>query len=491
MLTERIERGLTFDDVLLVPSKSDVHPQNVELSTRLTRRLRLNIPLLSAAMDTVTEHRTAICMAQEGGIGVIHKNMSVTSQANEVDFVKRSESGMITNPITISPDAKAREAREMMEKFRISGVPVTRGPELVGILTNRDLRFETDFDRTVDQLMTKGRDKLVTVSPGISLEESKEFLHRHRIEKLLVVNDHYDLVGLITVKDIEKARKYPNASKDEQGRLLVGAAVGVGKDALERASALLNVGADTVVVDTAHAHSSNVIETIRRLRKEFPEAELIGGNIVTPEAAEELIRAGVDGLKVGIGPGSICTTRVVAGVGVPQLTAIHAVAGAAAKHDVPIISDGGVKFSGDIVKAIAAGAESVMMGNLFAGTDESPGQITLYQGRRYKVYRGMGSLGAMRKGSADRYFQENVVEDMKLVPEGVEGRVPYRGPLAESIHQYIGGLRSGMGYVGAPDIKQLRHATRFLQISVAGLREGHVHDVLVTEEAPNYPLTQT
>ncbi len=491
MLTERIERGLTFDDVLLVPSKSDVHPQDVELSTRLTRRLRLNIPLLSAAMDTVTEHRTAICMAQEGGVGVIHKNMSVTSQANEVDFVKRSESGMISNPITISPDAKAREAREMMEKFRISGVPVTRGPELVGILTNRDLRFETDFDRTVDQLMTKGRDKLVTVSPGISLEESKEFLHRHRIEKLLVVNDHYDLVGLITVKDIEKARKYPNASKDEQGRLLVGAAVGVGKNALERASALLNAGADTLVVDTAHAHSSNVIETIRRLRKEFPEAELIGGNIVTPEAAEELIRAGVDGLKVGIGPGSICTTRVVAGVGVPQLTAIHAVAGAAAKHDVPVISDGGVKFSGDIVKAIAAGAESVMMGNLFAGTDESPGQITLYQGRRYKVYRGMGSLGAMRKGSADRYFQENVVEDMKLVPEGVEGRVPYRGPLAESIHQYIGGLRSGMGYVGAPDIKQLRHATRFLQISVAGLREGHVHDVLVTEEAPNYPLTQT
>lgn len=491
MLTERIERGLTFDDVLLVPSKSDVHPQDVKLSTRLTRRLRLNIPLLSAAMDTVTEHRTAICMAQEGGIGVIHKNMSVTSQANEVDFVKRSESGMISNPITISPDAKAREAREMMEKFRISGVPVTRGPELVGILTNRDLRFETDFDRTVDQLMTKGRDKLVTVSPGISLEESKEFLHRHRIEKLLVVNDHYDLVGLITVKDIEKARKYPNASKDEQGRLLVGAAVGVGKNALERASALLNAGADTLVVDTAHAHSSNVIEIIRLLRKEFPEAELIGGNIVTPEAAEELIRAGVDGLKVGIGPGSICTTRVVAGVGVPQLTAIHAVAGAAAKHDVPVISDGGVKFSGDIVKAIAAGAESVMMGNLFAGTDESPGQVTLYQGRRYKVYRGMGSVGAMRKGSADRYFQENVVEDMKLVPEGVEGRVPYRGPLAESIHQYIGGLRSGMGYVGAPDIKQLRHATRFLQISVAGLREGHVHDVLVTEEAPNYPLTQT
>ncbi len=491
MLTERLERGLTFDDVLLVPAQSDVHPQEVELSTRLSRRLELKVPLLSAAMDTVTEHRTAICMAQEGGIGIIHKNMSVTEQAREVDFVKRSESGMITNPITISPEGRVQDAQHLMEKFRISGVPVTQGRELVGILTNRDLRFETDFNRPVKELMTQGRENLVTIRPGISLEESKALLHRHRIEKLLVVNDHYELTGLITVKDIEKARKYPDSSKDGQGRLLVGAAVGVGEDGLERASALLNAGADVLVVDTAHAHSERVLATIRQLRAEFQDAELIGGNIVTGEAAEALVKAGVDAVKVGIGPGSICTTRVVAGVGVPQLTAIHAVAAAAAKHDVPIISDGGIKFSGDIVKALAAGAESVMIGNLFAGTDESPGQVTLYQGRRYKVYRGMGSLNAMRGGSADRYFQENVVEDMKLVPEGVEGRVPYRGPLSESLHQYVGGLRSGMGYVGAPNIKALRSETRFLQISVAGLKESHVHDVLVTEEAPNYPLTQT
>ena len=491
MLTERLERGLTFDDVLLVPAQSDVHPQDVELSTRLSRRLELKVPLLSAAMDTVTEHRTAICMAQEGGIGIIHKNMSVTEQAREVDFVKRSESGMITNPITISPEGRVQDAQHLMEKFRISGVPVTQGRELVGILTNRDLRFETDFNRSVKELMTQGRENLVTIRPGISLEESKALLHRHRIEKLLVVNDHYELVGLITVKDIEKARKYPNSSKDAQGRLLVGGAVGVGEDGLERSSALLNAGADVLVVDTAHAHSARVLATIRQLRAEFPDAELIGGNIVTGEAAEALVKAGVDAMKVGIGPGSICTTRVVAGVGVPQLTAIHAVAAVAAKHDVPIISDGGIKFSGDIVKALAAGAESVMIGNLFAGTDESPGQVTLYQGRRYKVYRGMGSLGAMRHGSADRYFQENVVEDMKLVPEGVEGRVPYRGPLAESLHQYVGGLRSGMGYVGAANIQALRSETRFLQISVAGLKESHVHDVLVTEEAPNYPLMQT
>jgi IMP dehydrogenase len=491
MLTERLEKGLTFDDVLLVPAKSEVHPQDVELSTRLTRRIALNVPLISAAMDTVTEHRTAICMAQEGGIGIIHKNMSVNDQAREVDFVKRSESGMITNPITISPEARVQDAQHLMEKFRISGVPVTQGRELVGILTNRDLRFETDFERPVKELMTKGRDKLVTVKQGIGLEESKALLHQHRIEKLLVVNDHYELTGLITVKDIEKARQYPSASKDSHGRLLVGGAVGVGDDALERASALLNARVDVLVVDTAHAHSERVIATIKRLRSDFPDAELIGGNIVTGEAAEALARAGVDGVKVGIGPGSICTTRVVAGVGVPQLTAIHSVAAAADKLDIPIISDGGIKFSGDIVKALAAGAESVMIGNLFAGTDESPGQVTLYQGRRYKLYRGMGSLGAMKVGSADRYFQENVTEDMKLVPEGVEGRVPYRGPLSESVNQYVGGLRSGMGYVGSPDILTLRTQTRFLQISTAGLKEGHVHDVLVTEEAPNYPLTQT
>ncbi|MCZ6629158.1 MAG: IMP dehydrogenase [SAR324 cluster bacterium] len=491
MLTERLEKGLTFDDVLLVPSKSDVHPQSVDLTSRLTRRLTLNIPLVSAAMDTVTEHRTAICMAQEGGIGIIHKNMSVTDQASEVDYVKRSESGMISNPITISPDAKVSDAQELMEKFRISGVPVTQGKELVGILTNRDLRFETNFDRPVRELMTQGRDNLITVHLGIGFEESKTLLHKHRIEKLLVVNDHFELVGLITVKDIEKARKYPDASKDEHGRLLVGAAVGVGKDAMERTSALLNAGADVLVVDTAHAHSEKVLGVIAALRSEFPDADLIGGNIVTGEAAEALVRAGVDALKVGIGPGSICTTRVVAGVGVPQLTAIQAVGVVAAKRDVPLISDGGIKFSGDIVKALAAGAESVMIGSLFAGTDESPGQVTLYQGRRYKLYRGMGSLGAMQRGSADRYFQENVVEDMKLVPEGVEGRVPYRGPLSESLYQYVGGIRSGMGYLGSANIEALRTQTRFMEISNAGLKESHVHDILVMEEAPNYPLTQS
>ena len=491
MLTERLERGLTFDDVLLVPGKSDVHPQQVNLSTRLTRRLSLNIPLISAAMDTVTEHRTAICMAQEGGIGIIHKNLSIEEQAQEVDFVKRSESGMITNPITIHPDARVSDVQKLMEKFRVSGVPVTRGKELVGILTNRDLRFETNFERPVTELMTKGRENLVTVQPGISLEASKELLHKHRIEKLLVVNDKFELVGLITVKDIEKARKYPNASKDDQGRLLVGAAVGVGPDVMDRASALLASGADVLVVDTAHAHSEKVLSTIAQLRSEFPEADLIGGNIVTGEAAEALIKAGVDAVKVGIGPGSICTTRVVAGVGVPQLTAIQSVLGSTAKHGVPIISDGGIKYSGDIVKALAAGAETVMMGSLFAGTDESPGQIILFQGRRYKFYRGMGSLSAMQRGSADRYFQENVVEDMKLVPEGVEGRVPYKGPLGESLHQYVGGLRSGMGYVGAPDIETLRTKSRFLQISTAGLKESHVHDVMVTEEAPNYPVSQS
>jgi IMP dehydrogenase len=487
MLTERIEKGLTFDDVLLVPAQSEVHPQQADLRTRLTRRIDLKVPLISAAMDTVTEFRTAICMAQEGGIGIIHKNLSIEEQATQVDLVKRSESGMITNPITISPDAKVSEALALMEKYRISGVPVTKGKELVGILTNRDLRFETNFERAVKDLMTKGREKLVTVKPGIDMETSKGLLHQHRIEKLLVVNEKYELVGLITVKDIEKARKYPNSCKDGQGRLRVGAAVGVGEDGMRRAEALLAAGVDVLVIDTAHAHSENVLRKVRAIREEFPEAELIGGNIVTGEAAEALIRAGVDAVKVGIGPGSICTTRVVAGVGVPQLTALQSVLSVTAKHDVPIISDGGIKYSGDIVKAIAAGAESVMLGNLFAGTDESPGQVILYQGRRYKIYRGMGSIGAMKAGSADRYFQDTV-EDMKLVPEGVEGRIPYRGPLAESIFQYVGGLRSGMGYVGAPDIPTLRTRTRFMQITNAGLRESHVHDVMVMEESPNYPI---
>jgi IMP dehydrogenase len=488
MLTETLETGLTFDDVLLVPAKSAVLPHEADLSTRLTQHVSLNIPLVSAAMDTVTEYRTAICLAQEGGLGIIHKNMSVEEQAHQVDLVKRSESGMITNPITIAPDAPVHDARKLMERFRISGVPVTRGRELVGILTNRDLRFESDFDQPVGNLMTQGRDRLITVKPGISLENSKALLHKHRIEKLLVVNDAYELMGLITVKDIEKARKYPNACKDEHGRLRVGAAVGPGKDSLERAAALLGAGCDVIVMDTAHGFSQKVVRAVQAMREEFPDAELIGGNIVTGDAAEALIKAGCNALKVGIGPGSICTTRVVAGVGVPQLTAIHAVFATAAKHDVPIISDGGVKYSGDIVKALAAGADSVMLGNLFAGTDESPGQVILYQGRRYKIYRGMGSIGAMRQGSADRYFQENAVAEMKSVPEGVEGRVPYRGPLAESIYQYVGGVRSGMGYLGTPNVGALRTQTRFLRISNAGLRESHVHDVQITEEALNYPV---
>jgi IMP dehydrogenase len=491
MLSERIEEGLTFDDVLLVPAKSEVLPHETDLLTRLTRTIEIRIPLLSAAMDTVTEFRTAICMAQEGGLGIIHKNMPIEQQALEVDQVKRSESGMITNPITIAPDAPLHEAQSLMERYRISGVPVTRGKELVGILTNRDLRFETDFGQPVGKLMTQGRENLITVKPGISLAESKGLLHRHRIEKLLVVNDAYELKGLITVKDIEKARKYPNACKDPQGRLRVGAAVGPGADCLARTEALVKAGCDVVVMDTAHGHSTKVTKAVQAVREEFPELELIGGNIVTGEAAEALIRCGVNAVKVGIGPGSICTTRVIAGVGVPQLTALHAVYAVTAKHDIPIISDGGIKFSGDIVKALAAGADCVMLGNLFAGTDESPGQVILYQGRRYKIYRGMGSIGALREGSADRYFQDNAdnaTGEMKSVPEGVEGRVPYRGALAESIYQYIGGLRAGMGYLGAPNIAALRSHTRFMRISNAGLREGHVHDVHITEEALNYPV---
>ena len=491
MLAERIEQGLTFDDVLLVPAMSDVHPSNADLRTRFSRGITLNIPLCSAAMDTVTEYRTAICMAQEGGMGIIHKNMSADDQAIQVNLVKRSESGMISNPITISPEANVKHALAMMEKYHISGVPVTQGKELVGILTNRDIRFETDFERPVSELMTQGRENLITVVPGISMERSKELLHEHRIEKLLVVNERYELAGLITVKDIEKARKYPNACKDERGRLRVGAAVGVSADVVERAEALINAGADVLVVDTAHAHTEKVIATISTLRSEFPNTDLVGGNIVTGEAAEALIKVGVDAVKVGIGPGSICTTRVVAGVGVPQVSAISDVVRVTTKAGIPIISDGGIKFSGDIVKALAAGAETTMLGNLFAGTDESPGQTILFQGRRYKFYRGMGSVGAMANGSADRYFQENVTEDMKLVPEGVEGRVPYRGPLAEHIHQLVGGLRAGMGYVGAPDIEHLRTRTRFMRISVAGLKESHVHDVFVTDEAPNYPVNPT
>ena len=440
-------------------------PNEVSTKTRFTRHLNCNIPLISAAMDSVTEYRTAICMAQEGGIGIVHKNMTKTEQARHIDRVKRSESGMITDPIIISPEQPLQQALQLMEQFHISGVPVTRGKELVGILTNRDVRFETNLEQKVGEVMTSGRDKLVTVPPGIDLEEAKKLLHIHRIEKLLVVSDTYDLLGLITIKDIEKSRKYPNANKDSQGRLRVGAAVGVSYDLLERTQALIDKEVDVVVMDTAHGHSQGVLASISKLRAEFPNLELIGGNIATSEAAEALIKAGVDAVKVGIGPGSICTTRVVAGIGVPQITAITNVVKVANQHGVPVISDGGIKYSGDIVKAIAAGANSVMIGNLFAGTEETPGQVILYQGRQYKLYRGMGSLSAMKQGSKDRYFQEHIEEETKLVPEGIEGRIPYKGALAETVHQFIGGLRSGMGYTGCRTIEELRTRADFLKIT--------------------------
>ncbi len=486
MLPDSLPVALTFDDVLLEPAFSQVLPKDVSVRTRLTRQLECNIPLLSAAMDTVTEYHTAIAMAQEGGLGVIHKNMSIADQAMQVNLVKRSESGMISDPITIEPDQSVRKALELMEHYRISGVPVTRGRELMGILTNRDLRFETNFDQPVSNLMTSGRDRLVTVAPGISMEEAKVLLHKHRIEKLLVVTDAYELSGLITIKDIEKARKYPEANKDSSGRLRVGAAIGTSTDALERATALVEAEVDVVVVDTAHGHSQGVLETVRRLRQTFPELQIIAGNIATGDAGEALVEAGVDAVKVGIGPGSICTTRMVAGIGVPQITAIDQVARRVRPHGVPVIADGGIKFSGDIVKALAAGADSVMIGSLFAGTAETPGQVVLYQGRRYKLYRGMGSLGAMKDGSKDRYFQTEV-DDLKLVPEGIEGRVPYKGPLAETLHQFLGGLRSGMGYTGSRTIADLQQHSGFVRITNAGLRESHVHDVYITEEAPNYP----
>ena len=489
MLSEHLEEGLTFDDVLLAPAASHIHPRKVALKTRLTRNLELNIPLLSAAMDTVTEHRTAICMAQEGGLGVIHKNLSISAQAQEVDIVKRSESGMISNPITIAPNAKVGEAQALMARFRISGVPVTEGRTLVGILTNRDLRFETNQQALVSDYMTKGRENLVVVQKGISLHDAKALLHQHRIEKLLVVNDHYHLVGMITVKDIEKARKHPNACKDTQGRLRVGAALSPHHSMLERAQALVDAKVDVLVMDSAHAHSASVLEALEQLRTTFGTMEIIGGNVATGEGALAVAKAGASAVKVGVGPGSICTTRVVAGVGVPQITAVCSAVAALLRLDIPVISDGGVKYSGDIVKALAAGAESVMLGNLLAGSEESPGQVVLYHGRQYKVYRGMGSLGAMQNGSADRYFQDGAaaLAEVKLTPEGVEGRVPYRGFLSESIYQYMGGLRSGMGYVGAANIQALRQNARFIRISGAGLRESHVHDVQVTEEAPNYP----
>jgi IMP dehydrogenase len=476
--------GLTFDDVLLIPAESSILPRDIDVSTHLTERITLNIPLVSAAMDTVTESRTAIAMAQEGGIGIIHRNMPVAAQATEVEKVKKFESGMISDPITVAPEQKISEAQEIMKKYRISGLPVTKHRRLVGILTHRDLRFEKKHDRPVSEVMTK--DRLVTVKPGVGLDEAKEILHQHRIEKLLVVDDDFELKGLITVKDIEKKIQYPNACKDERGRLRVGAAVGVGDDWEERVESLVRAGVDLVAVDTAHGHSKNVLDTVSQIRRRYPDLDLAGGNVATDEGTTALIRAGVNTVKVGVGPGSICTTRVVSGVGVPQITAIGSCAKAAARHNIPIIADGGIKFSGDITKALAAGADSVMIGSLFAGTEESPGETILYQGRTYKVYRGMGSLGAMGQGSRDRYGQADVEDSQKLVPEGIEGQVPYKGSLSFNIHQLVGGLRAGMGYLGCRDVATMRAKAKFMQVTAAGLKEGHVHDVFITKEAPNY-----
>jgi len=486
MLDERIPEALTFDDVLLVPQRSEVLPSEVDVSTRLTRSIVLKVPVVSAAMDTVTEAPLAIAMAQEGGIGIIHKNMSVTAQASEVDKVKRSESGMIVDPVTVAPDARVADALDLMSKYRISGVPVTVGRKLVGILTNRDLRFETRTNLPVSDLMTK--DDLITVPVGTTLEQAKEILHRHKVEKLLVVDREFNLKGLITVKDIQKQIKYPNACKDSLGRLRVGAALGITPDVLERAAALVETKVDLLVVDTAHGHTTRVLETVEALRKRFESVEVVAGNVGTYEAAAELISAGVAAVKVGMGPGSICTTRVVSGAGMPQITAISETSRAAVKADCPIIADGGVKFSGDLVKAIAAGASSVMIGSLFAGTDESPGELILRQGRSFKSYRGMGSIGAMKEGSRDRYFQEYEGNASKLVPEGIEGMVPYKGPLSAMVQQLVGGLRAGMGYCGAGSIKDLQTRARFVRISSAGLKESHVHDVIITKEAPNYRL---
>jgi IMP dehydrogenase len=484
---EGIDVGLTFDDVLLRPARSDIHPNFVDVSTRLTRDIRLNIPIISAAMDTVTEARLAIAMAQQGGLGIIHKNMTVEQQAEEVDKVKRSEAGMIVDPVTMRPWQSISEALQVMEKYKISGVPVTdANGRLVGILTNRDLRFETRFDLPISERMTK--ENLITVPVGTTLEQAREVLHHHRIEKLLVVDSNGDLKGLITVKDIQKARRYPQAAKDPLGRLRCGAAIGIGRDGLDRARALIDAKVDVVAIDSSHAHSSAVMETIRQFKKLFPSTPLIAGNVATYEGARDLCELGVDAVKVGIGPGSICTTRVVTGAGVPQITAILDCARAAEKYDVPLISDGGIKFSGDITKAIAAGAHCVMVGSLFAGTDEAPGETILYQGRTFKAYRGMGSIGAMQQGSKDRYFQEQADEVSKLVPEGIEGKVPYKGSLGAMVPQLVGGLRSGMGLTGSPTVEDLRTKAQFVRITSAGLRESHAHDVVITKEAPNYRI---
>ncbi len=493
-----VPEALTFDDVLLLPAKSDVVPATVDTSTRLTRNIKLNIPLISAAMDTVTESRMAIAMAQQGGLGIIHRNLTIEQQASEVDKVKRSESGMIVDPITMSPDAKISEALEVMRHYRISGVPVTKDKKLVGILTNRDLRFETRTDIPISEVMTKKN--LITVAVGTTLTEAEAILHQHRVEKLLVVDDQFHLKGLITVKDIQKRLKYPNAAKDSQGRLRVGAAIGATGDYLERATEMVRAKVDLLAIDSAHGHSTRVLDAIREVKAKFPEIDLIAGNVGTFEGACEMARSGADAIKVGIGPGSICTTRIVTGAGVPQITAIAEAARATRDSDVPVIADGGIKYSGDVTKAIAAGASCVMIGSLFAGTEESPGETILYQGRSFKTYRGMGSLAAMAQGSSERYFQ-NAESDSsipvtsedgesnrlaKLVPEGIEGRVPYRGTAGMIVYQLVGGVKSGMGYVGCSSIAELQQKARFVRISGAGLRESHVHDVMITREAPNY-----
>lgn len=482
MLEDVLQIGLTFDDVLLIPAKSAVLPKEVDLTTMLSRNVKINVPIVSSAMDTVTEADLAIAVAREGGIGIIHRAMSPDRQKSEVDKVKKSESGMILDPITIPPDAPISEALSLMSKYRISGVPVTERGQLIGIITNRDLRFETQFTKKVSIVMTK--EKLITAPVGTDLDKAMKILHKYKIEKLPIVDKENNLKGLITIKDIEKRKKYPNACKDNIGRLCVGAAVGTGENAIHRAELLVKAGVDVVVIDTAHGHTTSVITTLKALKKKF-NIDVIAGNIATVEAAADLIKAGADGIKVGIGPGSICTTRIIAGSGVPQITAIKTCYSVSKKYGVPIIADGGIKYSGDITKAIAAGAHSVMIGSLFAGTDESPGELVLFQGRSYKVYRGMGSIGAMEQGSKDRYMQAGV-ESTKLVPEGVEGRVPYKGPLSHSIHQLTGGLRSGMGYCGCKNLDELRRKAKFIRITNAGLRESHVHDVIVTREAPNY-----
>jgi len=483
MLDQQLRVGLTFDDVVLIPRRSNIVPSDVETFTHLTRKIRINIPILSAAMDTVTEGRLAIAVAREGGIGIIHRALSPDRQAAEVDKVKKSESGMILSPITISPDHTIRDAHHLMATYRISGIPVTQNKKLVGILTNRDLRFENRMDIKISQAMTK--DKLVTAPEGTSLEKAQAILHEHRIEKLPVVNDQFELKGLITIKDIQKKIKYPFACKDDHGRLRVGAAVGTGPDVEDRLERLTRAGIDVLVVDTAHGHAQSVIDKVKSIKKQYPELELIAGNVATAEATKDLIDAGADAVKVGVGPGSICTTRIVSGAGVPQLTAVADCASVAKEHGIPLIADGGIKYSGDITKALAAGASSIMIGSLFAGTEESPGETVLYQGRTYKEYRGMGSLGAMERGGKDRYFQEGR-ETSKLVPEGIEARVPYKGNLSVLVYQLVGGLKAGMGYCGCRTIPDLQRDAQFLQLTSAGLREAHVHDVIITKEAPNY-----